>query len=94
MSGKFRRPAPQTEQEFVMSAATAMGAGQGRADPPAEPSAGDAPNPRIMKQVNIDMPEPLFVELRALIATIPQMSMRRFLLEAAQEKRDRILKGE
>lgn len=47
-------------------------------------------NPRIMKQVNIDMPEPEHYRLKRLIDAMPKMSMRKFILEAIAEKMVRV----
>lgn len=48
-------------------------------------------DPRVMKQVNFDMPETDHYRLKTLVDSIPGMSLRRFLLEAAHEKMERVL---
>jgi hypothetical protein len=77
--------------------------GQGRATPqpapvalpqrPTQPSPdlfAEPLNPRIMKQVNFDMPEPDHFELKRLVDSIPRMSLRKFILEAIYEKIERL----
>jgi hypothetical protein len=47
-------------------------------------------NPRIMKQVNFDMPEPEHYRLKRLVDAMPSMSMRKFILAAIKEKMERL----
>jgi hypothetical protein len=58
---------------------------------PAAPANGL--NPRVLKQVNLKMPETDHFELMALVHTLPSMSMHRFILEAIAEKMERVRAG-
>lgn len=46
-------------------------------------------NPRVMKQLNFDLPETEHYALKMLVASMPNMSMRRFLVAAVMEKMQR-----
>lgn len=50
-------------------------------------------NPRVMRQVNISMPETDHYSLKELCKTIPNMSMQKFILEAIAEKAQRVGRG-
>lgn len=101
---KFRAPtevSPEA-QRFIDQAKT--GAGESRVDQPTlvqttsrKPvlALGDMPglNPRVMKQVNIQMPETDHYALKVFVKSIPDMSMQRFILEAIEEKKQRMSRG-
>ena len=101
MSTSFRRnvrTAPIGPEEFISGAKTAVSLEEGRAveSAPPQPTLVEARpdlNPRIMRQVNIDVPETLHYELRELVDTMPKMSMRKFILEAIAEKMQSVRAG-
>lgn len=47
---------------------------------------GASLNPRIKKQLNLEISEVLHCELKQLVATMPGMSMQRFVIETIEEK--------
>lgn len=67
---------PKTPEAFVAEAKTAP--------------RYDALHPRVMKQINIRMPETDHYDLVAFINSLPRTSMQKFILEAIQEKIIRI----
>lgn len=102
MSTSFRRnirPITPDPEAFISGAKTAVALEEGRAVEPTlvKPAPVEAIrpelNPRIMRQVNIDVPETLHYELRELVDTMPKMSMRKFILEAIAEKMERVRAG-
>lgn len=82
---KFRSIAtrPQTPEEFVSQAKTIV-----TVEPPPEL------NPRVMKQVNIDVPETLHWELQQLVKSMPDMSMRKFILRSITTEMERVRAGQ
>lgn len=49
---------------------------------------------RVMKQLNFDLTERQHLALKALVATMPAMSVRKFLVAATLEKMERVRKGQ
>lgn len=78
---------PITAAEFVNQA----GAGRGQPTPVTPPP---ELSPRVMKQVNIDMPETLHWELQQLVKSMPDMSMRKFILHAISVEMARVRAGQ
>lgn len=105
-TSKFRKITPPSaraeEDAFVRQAKTAVAFAsevqsvqpQPTLVNPAEVDRLMALNPRVMRQVNIDVPETLHHDLRSLVDTMPKMSMRKFILEAIAEKMIRIRAGQ
>lgn len=105
-TSKFRSVTPRQaragEDEFVRQAKTALSFGSEVQPTQPQPTlvnpteADDvlALNPRVMRQLNIDVPETLHYELRSLVDTMPRMSMRKFVLEAIAEKMTRTRAGQ
>lgn len=104
-TSKFRKvtsPTRAGEDEFVRQAKTAVAfaseAQLAQPQPtlvnPADSDRISALNPRVMRQVNIDVPETLHHDLRSLVDTMPKMSMRKFILEAIAEKMTRTRAGQ
>lgn len=58
--------------------------------PPLDLIAGASLHPRVMKQVNFDMPETDHFELKRLVDSIPRMTMRTFILEAIRHEITRV----
>lgn len=50
-------------------------------------------DPRVIKQINIRMPETQHYELTAFIDSLPRTSMQKFIIEAIAEKMDRMREG-
>lgn len=82
---KFRSVAKpvMTAEEFVNQAKTAV-----------TPAMPPELNPRVMRQVNIDVPETLHWELQQLVKTMPDMSMRKFILLALDAEMTRVRAGQ
>lgn len=49
---------------------------------------------RVMKQINFDMPETEHHDLKSLVMTMPNMSLRKFYLQAVREKMARVRAGD
>jgi hypothetical protein len=82
---KFRsvaKPA-MTAEEFINQAKTAV-----------VPEIPPELNPRIMRQVNIDVPETLHWEIQQMVKSLPDMSMRKFILRAIGAEMDRVRAGQ
>lgn len=62
----------RTPEAFVAAAKTAPRA--------------DELNARVIKQINIRMPETEHADLLAVVDSLPRMSMQRFIVEAIAEK--------
>jgi hypothetical protein len=75
-------PEPQTMPEPVAAAQPA---------PPAPPA--QELNPRVMKQLNFDLPETEHHALKVLVASMPNMSVRKFIVAAIREKTERVKGG-
>jgi hypothetical protein len=81
------RPSPAAEAAFVGQAKTAP------SKPLPEPPAATPevkPARVAMRQFNIDLPEPIYDKLQALVKTMPQMSMRKFAIQAIERELERL----
>lgn len=73
-------PPPRTPELFIAQAKTAH--------------RHDGLDPRVIKQVNFKLPETEHADLMAMVKTLPDMSMQKFIYQALTEKIERTKRGE
>lgn len=91
---------PKTAQDFVSGSAFERSLADPEPQTMPEPVAAAQPappaqelNPRVMKQLNFDLPETEHHALKVLVASMPDMSMRKFIVAAIREKVERVKGG-
>ena len=85
---------PKTPQEFVSG--SPLERSLATPEPPAPAQPAPLPpelNPRVMKQLNFDLPETEHHALKVLVASMPNMSVRKFIVAAIREKTERVKGG-
>ena len=85
---------PKTAQDFVSNSPFERSLAMPEPVAPAElaPPPQEL-NPRVMKQLNFDLPETEHHALKVLVASMPNMSMRKFIVAAIREKSERLKNG-
>lgn len=82
---------PKTAQDFVSSSPFELSLAMPEPVEPATPAPQPPElNPRVMKQLNFDLPEPEHHALKVLVASMPNMSVRKFIVAAIREKSERV----
>lgn len=82
---------PKTPQDFVSGSPLERSLATLEPAAPAQPEPQPQElNPRVMKQLNFDLPEPEHHALKALVASMPNMSVRKFIVAAIREKSERV----